>query len=250
VKIMKNSKSKKALLTIAIFLLLGTMACVRTLTPPEAGADEKSIATDAAAETKDAAVQLTLGALLGTATNEVSVAAPSATSEPTVVSPTDTPNADSTLEATSAETSEATAAETASATSTEAAISASSTCYVHRYVYDETYPDGTRVDPAESFEKIWRLQNVGTCDWVNGKYQMAFVSGDQMGGASTTVITFTVPADGYANFSVDLTAPTTPGTYRGNWILQTTDGDDIGWGPDADQTFWVEITVRGSTATP
>ena len=255
---MRISKSQKSFFAIALVIMLGTMACVRTLST-DATVDEKGLATDSAAETKDAAVQMTLAALLGTATNQIVEEQASNTPEATVASPTDTqePEDEATSDAT-ADASEATVEATADASS-EPSATASATaaigttdtaCYVHRYVYDESYPDGTRVDPGEEIVKTWRLQNVGSCDWVNGKYQLVFVSGDQMDGTSPILIEFTVVVDAFANFSVELTAPTVPGTYRGNWILESTDGDAIGWGPDGDQAFWLEIQVRGDTPTP
>jgi hypothetical protein len=106
------------------------------------------------------------------------------------------------------------------------------------------------VNPGEKFQKTWRLQNVGTCDWVSGQYQLVFVSGERMGGQTPFTLNYTVPVDGYANFSINLTAPATPGTYRGYWILKTAAGDNIGWGPNSDETFWVEIIVRGATPVP
>jgi len=253
---MRNYKSQKAFFAIALVIMLGTMACVRTLST-DATIDEKGLATDSAAETKDAAVQMTLASLLGTATNELQEEQATNTSEPTEPNPTATQESEedqATPEATE-DTPEVTVEATIDASpvpsaTVEATAALDTVCYVHRYVYDESYPDGTRVDPGETIEKIWRLQNVGSCDWVNGKYQMVFVSGDQMGGASPVLIEFTVLADAYANFSVELTVPTVPGTYRGNWILESTDGEPIGWGPDGDQAFWLEIQVRGDTPTP
>lgn len=249
---MKNRKATFALLAISLTLLLGTVACVRTL-EADGGTDEKGLATDAAAETKDAAVQMTLEALLGTATNEVQEPDPTATPEPTEVPPTATP--EPTAEPTSEETVEATAEVTGTpeatteATATEETVS-DGVCYQSRFVYDETYPDGSRVDPGEEIEKTWRLQNIGDCDWVNGKYQLVFVDGEQMGASNPTLIEFTVLAGDYANFSIDFTAPDAPGDYFSYWRLESTDGDPIGWGDDSAGTVYIQIQVRGATPTP
>ncbi len=247
---MTNRKMMRVLLAMVLVLLMGTVACVRTLPEGQVN-DEKGLATDAAAETKDAAVQMTLEALLGTATNQVEEDAPTATPEPTEVVPTDTP--EPTAEATTDEAGDATAtsAATAEATATAAStVALGDVCYQSRFVYDETYSDGTRVDPGEEIVKTWRLQNTGSCDWVNGKYRLAFVSGSQMGGKNPTLIEFTVLSGAYANFSIDLTVPETPGTYTGYWMLESTDGDPIGWGDDSKGTVYIEIQVRGDTPTP
>ena len=79
---------------------------------------------------------------------------------------------------------------------------------------------------------------------------MVFVSGERMSGTTPLVINFAVAPGGYGNFAINLIAPATPGTYRGYWVLETTNGEVIGWGPEADQTFWVEIIVRGASPTP
>jgi hypothetical protein len=258
----KNSNSlrnqltgRKALFGIALALTLATLACVRSAT---VGSEDTGAATEKSAETADAEIQQTLSALLGSATVENAPATATNTALPATSSPTATATVEQaqltalsgTLTAAAASpTSELTQAVTPSATFT--ANPTTTACYAARYVYDETYPDGTRVNPGESIQKVWRLQNVGTCDWLSGQYQLVFVGGERMSGASPFTINFTVPAGGYANFTVNLKVPSTPGTYRGDWILKlTSSGDTIGFGPNADQPFWIEVVVRGATPTP
>lgn len=251
----RPTNRRERLLFAATLIMLLTMACVRTASTPEGiGGGESVAVEDDLAATKDAQVQMTLSALLGSATAEASLATATSTPAPATSTPAPLPTTDSAqltalAEALTAEAATATDI-TDTATPTSVTGEAAVHCYEHRYAYDESYPDGTRVDPGESIEKIWRLQNVGSCDWIAGNYELAFVSGAQMSGQSAATITFTVESAGYANFSVNLFAPDTPGTYRGYWILRTTGGELIGWGPDADQAFWIEITVRGATPTP
>ncbi len=248
---------RKAFIFLALSLVLATMACVRTASTPEEGieAGEGVAADENAAATKDAQVQMTLSSLLGSATAEASKVLPTATEIPPTNEPTATSDGlqlTALAEALTAQVSTATDQFDASGTATATLEPASEAtlCYEHRYAYDETYPDGSRLDPGETIVKTWRLQNVGNCEWVSGNYELAFVSGEQMSGQSPLTINFTVEPEGYGNFSITLTAPTLPGTYRGHWILRTSGGDPIGWGPEADQSFWVEITVRGATPTP
>lgn len=247
-----NLSRKQSLVGLAVVILLAAVACVRTLPGGESGGGE-GLSTEEIAETKDAQVQMTLEALLGTATaeslNQSAMAEePSATPEPTetieAAQLTALAGSQTAAEFTATATITPTPGPTGSATPTPAP------CYVHRFVYDESIPDGTRLDPGESFQKVWRLQNVGVCEWSTGEYQLVFVSGDRMSGTTPLTINFSVAPDGYANFAVNLVAPTVPGTYRGYWVLQTTNGEVIGWGPDADQAFWVEIIVRGASPTP
>lgn len=241
------SAGKRKLAWVSVLILLTMAACVRNLTPPDNSQAELS--SDQIAQTRDAGIQLTLDALLSSATAEIEQA-PQATATPEPEEATATPTADAAQLTELAAAGEATDTPEATATASGTPEPTAAPCYAHRYVYDETIPDGTRMDPGEQFQKTWRLQNVGSCDWVGGQYELAFVSGERMGGQNPLTITFTVPVDGYANFSINLTAPGTPGTYRGYWILRTSNGDDIGWGPNADQPFWVEIVVRGPTPSP
>jgi hypothetical protein len=45
------------------------------------------------------------------------------------------------------------------------------------------------------------------------------------------------------DISVALTAPDEEGDYRGYWMLRDGDGEEFGWGDDADEAFWVDIEV-------
>lgn len=245
---MRNKYALKRIFTLgALALLLMLAACVRSAT--DSDAEIVALATEKSAQTADAEIQQTLEALLGSATVSAPTATPEvlevATEEPTatlegaqltelaavLTEAAFTPTAESTEEV------EPSATPTANATSTA--------CYAARYVYDETYPDGTRVDPNQAIQKTWRLQNVGTCDWVGGQYEIVFVTGDRMGGQTPLTINITVLAGNYANFSVNMRAPSEPGTYRGEWILRTKGGSVIGVGPDANLPIWIEVIVRG-----
>jgi len=238
---------RKALFAALIGLALLGSACVRSAASSEE--ELAALATEKAIETADAEIQLTLEALLGSAT----VPVPTATLESTAP-----PAADPTETLESAQLTELAALLTEAATTptakptkqpqpteTPTAKPTSAACYGARYVYDETYPDGTRVDPGQAMQKTWRLQNVGSCDWTGGQYELIFVAGDRMSGQSPLTINITVWAGGYANFSINMKAPTEPGTYRGEWMLRTKGGEPFGVGPDFDQPIWIEIIVRG-----
>jgi hypothetical protein len=242
-----STKYRSFLFTGIIFVLL-TVACVRAAPTQDLGA------VDHAIETEDASIQLTLQALLGSATAENLLP----TSTPVPSEPSATPTLPSvqltslagTLTAvaiTPTETEEIEVVEVVgTATETRTPQPTGAPCYAARYAYDESYPDGTRVDPSQTMTKTWRLQNIGNCDWVAGQYEMVFVSGDRMGGTSPLTINITVLAGNYANFNLNLKAPADPGTYHGDWILRTKGGDVIGLGPNSDLPFWIEIVVRGN----
>ncbi|MBC8497139.1 MAG: hypothetical protein H8D37_05710 [Chloroflexi bacterium] len=107
---------------------------------------------------------------------------------------------------------------------------------------DVTIPDGTDMDPGESFTKTWRLKNGGSCTWTSG-YNLVFVSGDNMSApASVQLTSGTVAPGAEVDVSVDLVAPNNPGVYRGYFKLRNPGGVVFGWG-DQSKSFWVEIEV-------
>ena len=102
--------------------------------------------------------------------------------------------------------------------------------------YDLTVPDNTKYAAGAGFDKAWTFKNVGHCDWSSG-FKIVFVDGDQMNGPSSKEIGAAVAPNGEVDVIVVLKAPTTAGTYRGNWILQSADGVDFG-------PVWVKIVVE------
>ena len=115
---------------------------------------------------------------------------------------------------------------------------------------DVTIPDNTAMQPGQAFTKTWRLQNTGTCTWTTA-YSIAVFSGDAMGAPASVPMPKDVPPGQSVDISVDLTAPGSAGTYRGNWKLRNASNAWFGIGPGAASEFWVQIVVSGSvTGTP
>lgn len=115
-------------------------------------------------------------------------------------------------------------------------------CDQFTFLSDVTVPDGTTLDPGESFDKIWQVQNTGTCTWTPD-YQIIFFSGEKMEGADATPIGMTVEPGQTADLVVHLRAPSNGNTYRGYWLLRTPSGQMFGMGPDSREPIWVEIQV-------
>jgi len=112
-------------------------------------------------------------------------------------------------------------------------------CNNAAFVKDITIPDGTTENPGSTFIKTWSLQNSGTCAWSTS-YKFTFISGDSMNGTSVPAPN-SVPAGQQVQISINLTAPTAPGNYKGYWRMQDDQGRYFGDSP------WVAITVSGST---
>ena len=54
------------------------------------------------------------------------------------------------------------------------------TCDWAQFIADVTVPDGTTYTPGATFQKTWRLKNIGTCTWTTS-YALIFDSGNQLG---------------------------------------------------------------------
>ena len=155
-----------------------------------------------------------------------------------VVVPSNTPT-----QAQPTSTSEPTATPTPAPTATSPATPTSATCTdLAKFVEDVTVPDDTEMLPGQEFIKTWRLQNTGTCTWTS-QYTLVFVDGDQMGGPSPLPLVSSVAPNATVDVSVNLKAPGTTGTYRGDWKLKNAAGAIFGLGTNAADTVYVQIKV-------
>ncbi len=99
----------------------------------------------------------------------------------------------------------------------------------------ETIPDNTVFNNGESFTKTWTILNDGRCTWTTD-YDLVFVSGNSLSGDTVSALPHDVAPDEIVVLSVDLTAPSSDGTYRGNWAIRSDNGNKFA-------TFWVQIRV-------
>ncbi len=120
-----------------------------------------------------------------------------------------------------------------------------------QFVTDVTIPDGTTLAPNQTFNKVWRLKNIGTCTWNTG-YNLTFISGDNMGAGDTPLTQSVVPG-ATVDAGINMTAPSSLGHYRGYWELKNSSGFVFGIGAAFDHPWWVDINVAGTpvaTVTP
>ncbi|MBV6391721.1 MAG: hypothetical protein KPEEDBHJ_00934 [Anaerolineales bacterium] len=96
------------------------------------------------------------------------------------------------------------------------APTATPVCPQAQFVTDVTIPDGTEMNPGQTFTKKWRIRNTGTCAWSG--YSLVFDSGDSMGGPASQPIGAVNPGQ-EVDLEVNLTAPTSAGNYRGYWRI-------------------------------
>lgn len=120
-------------------------------------------------------------------------------------------------------------------------------CNLASFVTDVTYPDDSHVAPNQTFAKTWRIKNIGSCSW-NSSYLLIFDHKDGMGvnsGYTQPLTTGTVNPGQNVDLTVNLTAPSSPGTYTGYWRLRDPGGVLFGITP-AGGTFIVKIIVVAS----
>src|SRR5687767_6979214 len=118
------------------------------------------------------------------------------------------------------------------------------------FVADVTIPDNSEVGAGEIFTKIWRIGNLGTCTW-GPDYTLTHYSDERMGALSSIPLGVTGPGE-FLEISVDLRAPNSLGTHRGNFVIKNPAG--LIMSVDDDSRLWVIIDVTDtltitSTAT-
>lgn len=114
-------------------------------------------------------------------------------------------------------------------------------CDAAAFVADVNIPDGTQLSAGQRFTKTWRLKNIGTCTW-NQSYGLAFIDGNAMGAPAVVNFTGVVPPGQTVDLSIELTAPTQPGSYRGNWKVRNPNGVLFGTGAGS-FPFYADIRV-------
>ena len=116
-------------------------------------------------------------------------------------------------------------------------------------IKDVTYPDGSEVNPGETFTKTWSMQNGGTCTWTTG-YGVAQVSELDFSIMEWYPLNQTVTPGSTANVSVPVHAPLKKGgveTYY--YMLVNESGQVFGYDTGASKPFWVNFKITGDSQT-
>jgi len=190
-------KTYRPFLMIAL-LVVSMLACNISVNSP-APTQDSNLAYTAAAQTVSA--QLTNAALSQPAPLSSPTLAPSVEPSSTLPAPTIAPATVATLPS----------------------LTPVSACDRAEFVIDVTVADNTTMTPDQDFTKTWRLRNTGTCSWTPS-YSVVYSSGAQMSGPSVQALTGNVNPGQTVDISVDMTAPTAPGAYRGDWKLRNASG--------------------------
>ncbi|HEY5981921.1 MAG TPA: NBR1-Ig-like domain-containing protein [Anaerolineales bacterium] len=117
-------------------------------------------------------------------------------------------------------------------------VGGKSDCDGAAWLADVTIPDGTVMQPGQSFTKTWSMYNSGTCPWSTS-YKLVFQGGDSM-GATSAFLPISVPIGGTVDVSVNLRAPDDGGSFKSNWQLQNDKNQAFG------SIVYVQIQVGAS----
>ena len=120
-------------------------------------------------------------------------------------------------------------------------------CNKAAFVADITVPDGTLFSPDSAFTKTWRIKNSGSCGWTTA-YSLTYYSGERMNAPTSLPLPKAISPGATVDLTLNMTAPASPGKYRGYWILKNAAGELFGIGTNASMPIWIEINVTGSPA--
>jgi uncharacterized protein YkwD len=112
------------------------------------------------------------------------------------------------------------------------------------FVTDVTIPDNTNMVGGTTFTKTWRIGNNGTCVW-GPTYSLSHYSDERLGAPDSVPLGLTYPGQ-TLDISVDLTAPNTTGTHRGNFVIKNPAGLIMKIADDS--RLWVIVNVTSVSA--
>lgn len=109
--------------------------------------------------------------------------------------------------------------------STESSVPQNQSDCVNEAVFEEdvTVPDRTAVERGETFLKIWRVRNAGTCTWTPA-YQIVYAQGNPLSWQPLPLTTVVEP-DAVIEVGISVLSPEVPGIYQTWFQLADTHGN-------------------------
>jgi hypothetical protein len=102
------------------------------------------------------------------------------------------------------------------------------------FVSQSQYPT---VQPGQAFQIYFEVRNTGGCTWrQSDNYYLANINSTPLGANPRQEMGADVPSGATKRWTINMTAPTTPGTYRTQWMLKH--GDNT-FGPN----MYIDVTV-------
>jgi hypothetical protein len=94
------------------------------------------------------------------------------------------------------------------------------------------------MDPGQSIDKRWLVENVGTCNW-DERFGLHLIDGPSL-GAPENLALYPARSGTQSVIRIQFTAPMEPGNYRSAWQAISPLGEPFG------DMIYVEFLVSGS----
>lgn len=104
------------------------------------------------------------------------------------------------------------------------------------FIADQTIPDGTEVEPGAVLDKIWEVENNGTCNY-DERYRLKLIGGSELGAKPEQAL---YPARSGTQFQIHIrfVAPQEPGSVRSAWQAFDPQGNPFG------DPIYLEVVVK------
>lgn len=104
------------------------------------------------------------------------------------------------------------------------------------FLADQTIPDRTEVEPGAILNKVWEVENNGTCNY-DDRYRLKLIGGSELGARSEQAL---YPARSGTRFQISIRfiAPSESGLVRSAWQAFDPQGDPFG------DPIYLEVVVK------
>ena len=104
------------------------------------------------------------------------------------------------------------------------------------FLADQTIPDGTEVEPGAILEKVWEVENNGTCNY-DDRYRLKLIGGSELGAKLEQAL---YPARSGTRFQVHIRfiTPLEAGPVRSVWQAFDPQGNPFG------DPIYLEVVVK------
>lgn len=104
------------------------------------------------------------------------------------------------------------------------------------FISDLTLPDGTVVQPGQSLDKRWQVENTGSCNW-DIRYRLKLIAGPDLGAAIDQAL-YPARSNTQALIRIIFTAPDESGVQRSAWQAHDPQGEPFG------DPIFIEVAVQ------
>ena len=87
----------------------------------------------------------------------------------------------------------------------------------------QTIEDSAKMKPGQVFNITFKIKNVGTTTW-NTNYRLSFLGGEPLGAPQFIAVRRDIKPGEVADFTLRMTAPTSRGNIRTDWIMKNANG--------------------------